>query len=68
MKLDVFDWANVNFRAWCFNTNSRPSVHRVRLKVKKFVYYKIIITSGSTFGDVTVLGIDQKVRYTGNVK
>ena len=49
-------------------TNRAPQIERIKLKVKKFVYYKIIITSGSTFGDVTVLGIDQKVRYTGNVK
>ena len=43
-------------------------MERVKLKVKKFVYYKLVITSGSSHGDVTVLGIDQKVRYTGNVK
>ena len=58
----------VNFAHWSFLTNRAPQIERIKLKVKKFVYYKIVITSGSAFGDVTVLGIDQKVRYTGNVK
>ena len=65
-SLSGFD--HVNFIHWSFLTNRAPQIERIKLKVKKFVYYKIIITSGSTFGDVTVLGIDQKVRYTGNVK
>ena len=65
-SLSGFD--HVNFIHWSFLTNRAPQIERIKLKVKKFVYYKIVITSGSTFGDVTVLGIDQKVRYTGNVK
>lgn len=65
-SLSGFD--HVNFIHWSFLTNRAPQIERIKLKVKKFVYYKIIIKSGSTFGDVTVLGIDQKVRYTGNVK
>lgn len=65
-NLSGFD--HVNFVHWSFLTNRAPQIERIKLKVKKFVYYKIVITSGSVFGDVTVLGIDQKVRYTGNVK
>ena len=58
----------MNFWHFSFLTNRAPQMERVKLKVKKFVYYKLVITSGSSHGDVTVLGIDQKVRYTGNVK
>lgn len=59
---------NVSFAHWSFATNRAPQIERIKLKVKKFVFYKIVIKSGAMFGDVTVLGIDQKVRYTGNVK
>ena len=65
-NLSGFD--HVNFWHFSFLTNRAPQMERVKLKVKKFVYYKLVITSGSSHGDVTVLGIDQKVRYTGNVK
>lgn len=68
VKLDVFDWANVNFRAWCFNTNSRPSIHRVRLKVKKFVYYKLILKIEEPGATGTILGFDQQVRYASMAK
>lgn len=61
-------FGGVNFAHWSFLTNRAPQIERIKLKVKKFVYYKIVITSGSMAGDVTLLGIDQKVRYTGNVK
>ena len=65
-NLSGFD--HVNFWHFSFLTNRAPQMERVKLKVKKFVYYKLVITSGSSHGDVTVLGSDQKVRYTGNVK
>ena len=68
VKLDVFDWANVNFRTWCFNTNSRPSIHRVRLKVKKFVYYKLILKIEEPGATGTILGFDQQVRYASMAK
>lgn len=65
-NLSGFD--HVNFWHFSFLTNRAPQMERVKLKVKKFVYYKLVIASGSSHGDVIVLGIDQKVRYTGNVK
>lgn len=68
VKLDVFDWVNVNFRVWCFNTNSRPSIHRVRLKVKKFVYYKLILKIEEPGATGTILGFDQQVRYASMAK
>ena len=68
VKLDVFDWANVNFKVWCFNTNSRPSVHRVRLKVKKFVYYKLILKIEEPGATGTILSFDQQVRYASMAK
>ena len=54
---------------------------RMKLKVKKFVYYKLIVTSGggeqiyvqrpdndNGHGIVTVLNIDQRVRFGSDAK
>ena len=61
-------FANVNFGHWSFNTNRKPQVQRVRLKVKKFTFCKLVISSNSASGTGTVLAADFQVRYTGNVK
>ena len=61
-------FANVNFGHWSFNTNRKPQVQRVKLKVKKFTFYKLVISSNSASGTGTVLAADFQVRYTGNVK
>lgn len=60
--------ANVSFAHWSFRTNRKPQVERVRLKVKKFTFYKLIFSSVSTSATATVLGVDIQIRYTGNVK
>ena len=43
-------------------------MRRIKLKVKKFVYYKLLISAVSIANDVTVLGVDMRVRFTGYVK
>ena len=68
VALNVFDWKNVNFRNWCFNTNDRPSIYRVRLKVKKFVYYKLVFRVEKEGATGTILGFDQQVRYASMAK
>lgn len=61
-------FANANFAHWAFGTNRKPQVQRVRMKVKKFTFYKLIFQSVSASATSTVLGVDFQVRYTGNVK
>lgn len=61
-------FANASFPRWTFNTSKRPRVARVKLKVKKFTYYKLIFSSLSNLTTATILGSDFEVRYTGNVK
>ena len=61
-------FANTNFAHWSFNTNRKPQVQRVRLKVKKFTFYKLIFESNSASATATVLATDFQIRYTGNVK
>lgn len=61
-------FANVDFNHWSFRTNRKPQVQRIRLKVKKFTFYKLIFSSVSATSTATILGVDFQVRHTGNVK
>ena len=61
-------FANTSFAHWSFGTNRKPQVKRVRMKVKKFTFYKLIFSSCSTSAACTVISADIQVRYTGNVK
>jgi hypothetical protein len=65
---NVFSWANANFVDWTFDTNDTPKIKRVRLKVKKFVYYKLIFKVTEPGAKVTVLGYDQEVRFASMAK
>lgn len=60
--------ANTSFSHWSFGTNRKPQVQRVRLKVKKFTFYKLIFSSAATSATATILAADFQIRYTGNVK
>lgn len=64
---NIFSWDGADFRWWSFDANSAPKIRRVRLKVKKFVYYKLIfrVEDGAR---ATVLGYDQTVRYGSMAK
>ena len=59
---------NVDFGSWSFLTNRAPQVERLKLKVKKFVYYQLILKSNFPASDATVLAVDMRVRHTGYVK
>jgi hypothetical protein len=65
---NVFSWANANFVDWTFDTNNTPKINRIRLKVKKFVYYKLIIRVTEPGVKATVLGYDQEVRFASMAK
>ena len=60
--------AHVNFAHFSFGTNRKPQVHRVKMKVKKATFYKLIYKSCSASATATVLETDVKLRYAGNVK
>lgn len=64
----VFQWSNMNFVDWTFNTNNRPTINRVRLKIKKFVYYKLIFRIEKDGAQGTILGFDQQVRFASMAK
>ena len=61
-------FSHVDFGHFSFGTNRKPQVRRVKLKVKKAVFYKLIYESDSASATATVLETDIQLRYTGNVK
>jgi len=64
----VFQWSSANFPDWTFSTNDSPQISRIRLKVKKFVYYKLIFRVERDGGRGTILGFDQQVRFASMAK
>ena len=61
-------FSHADFRHWSFRTNRKPQVKRVKMKVKKATFYKLIYKSLSASATATVLGTDVQIRYAGNVK
>ena len=66
MTLSTF--RSLDFSAWSFMSNRAPQMERLKLKIKKFTYYQLVLKSNYTASDATVLGVDFRVRYTGYVK
>jgi hypothetical protein len=64
----VLGFGNANFAAFSFLTSSRPQIKRLRIKAKKYAYYKLLLQSNEPDTTVTVLGADIRVRQTGYVK
>lgn len=65
---NVFSYGNISYGQWSYNMSSTPKINRVRLKVKKFVYYKLILRVDEPGTRATVLSLDQEVRFSSMVK
>ena len=61
-------FSHVDFNHFSFFTNRKPQVDRLKLKVKKATFYKLIFKSFSASATATVLQTDIQLRYAGNVK
>lgn len=59
---------HVDFWHFSFGTNRKPQVKRVKMKVKKAAFYKLVFKSVSASATVTLLETDVQLRYAGNVK
>lgn len=59
---------HVDFNHFAFRTNARPQVERVKLKVKKATFYRLVFRSNSASSTATIIEIDVKLRYAGSVK
>lgn len=64
----LFDFSKIDFGNFSFNVNNTPKIQRVRLKVKKFVYYKLIFKVDKPGARATVLSYDQQVRFGSMAK
>lgn len=62
------NFTNVDFNHFSFGTNRKPQVRRLKMKVKKATFYKLVFKSFSASATATVLETDIQLRYTGNVK
>ena len=58
-------FVDTDFGYWSFTLNRKPHMTRLKIKAKKFVYYKLIFRLESEKETVTVLNADVRVRYTG---
>ena len=65
---NLFSWENMDFSRFSFEMNNTPKIRRVQLKVKKFVYYKLIFKVEEYGARATVLGYDQQVRFSSMAK
>lgn len=68
VRSELFSWSNWDFADFTFDLNDTPQINRIRLKVKKFVYYKLIFKVNTDGALATVLGYDQKVRFASMAK
>ncbi|MBQ7737034.1 MAG: hypothetical protein IJT62_04290 [Oscillospiraceae bacterium] len=61
-------FANMNFADFSFATNYKPFMQRLKIKAKKFTYYKLIFKSDSDDTSATIVAVDLRVRFNGYVK
>ena len=66
MNLATFN--HVDFNHFSFRTNHKAQVKRLKLKVKKATFYRLVFKSVSASATATVLETDIQLRYAGNVK
>ena len=59
---------SVDFSHFSFITNRKPQVRRLKLKVKKAAFYRIIYKSQDKTATSTVIETDVRLRYAGVVK
>ncbi len=65
VSMSLSSFKQGDFSRWSFITSRSPRIQRLKLKVKKFVYYQLIFSSDYRSSDATVLAVDIRVRYTG---
>ena len=68
IRSELFDYGKISYRKWSYEASSAIRTKRIKLKVKKVVFYKLIIRVDEPGARATVLGFDQLVRFTSFVK
>lgn len=65
---DLSSFRRMNFADLSFRTGRKPMMARLRIKAKKFVFYKLIFENRSADKAAAVLAADIRVRTTGSAK
>lgn len=68
LSFSLATFLHVDFNHFSFRTNRKPQVERVKLKIKKATFSKLVFESKSTTARATILSVDVNIRYTGMVK
>ena len=58
----------MDFGNFSFNTSTRPQVKKLRIKSKKYTFYKLVFQTYRVGTTATVLQADVRVRQTGYAK
>lgn len=64
----IATFRHMDFKHFSFGTNRKPQVKRVKMKVKKATFYRLIFESKSSSAAATIIETDVKLRYAGSVK
>jgi hypothetical protein len=64
----LISFKEADFSRWSFKVNRKPFMTRLKIKAKKFVFYKLIFETNTANTTITLLAADIKVRYTGSAK
>lgn len=68
ISTSLASFSNANFASWSFATSRKPFMTKLKIKAKKFVYYKLILKNNALDTTATVTAADIRVRYTGYAK
>lgn len=65
---NTLDFGKIHFGIFSFVMRSVPTIRRLQMKIKKFIYYKLIFRVTTPGAKATVLGYEQHIRYSSQVK
>ncbi len=68
IEYNLTDFGDIDFTDFSFITNYNPQPFRLKIKAKKFVYFKLILTNDSLASGATVLSINLLSRMGGQTK
>lgn len=61
-------FSNVDFNNFGFSESYKPKIKRLKIKAKKFVYYKLIFKTTAPGATATIVASDIRVRFVGYAK
>jgi len=65
---NTFDYSQIDYLDWSYNTSLTPRPKRVRTKAKKFSYWKLILRNSKLGYTSSVLNITTDARVGGTIK